>query len=143
MAAQKLEIHPAVVGKPVFLPLASLPVRAGFPSPADDYLETALDLNSRLIRTPSATFLVRVAGDSMIGAGISTGDMLVVDKSLEAGEGNIVVAVVNGEFTLKRFSWKRGYPELLAENPDFPPVRLIEGDELYIWGVVRHIIKDL
>jgi DNA polymerase V len=120
-----------------------LPVRAGFPSPADDYLETALDLNSRLIRNPSATFLVRVAGDSMIGAGIRPGDMLVVDRSIEAHEESVVVAVVNNEFTLKRFSRRRGCPELLTENPDFPPLRLTDGDEACVWGVVRHVIKDL
>jgi DNA polymerase V len=142
MPGQKLEIHPIVTGKPIRLPLVSARVAAGFPSPADDYLERSIDLNDRLIKNPAATFLVRVSGDSRLNAGINSGDMLVVDKSLEAGEGNIVIAVVNGEFTLKRFSRKRGYPELLAENPDFPPIRLVEGDELYIWGVVKHVIKD-
>jgi DNA polymerase V len=142
MAAHKLEIHPVVVGKPVYLPLASSPVRAGFPSPADDYLETALDLNNYLIRNPAATFLVRVVGDSMIDAGIQPGDLLVVDRSVEASEGSIVVAVVNNEFTLKRYSARNGCPELLAENADFPPIRLAEGDEASIWGVVKHAIKD-
>jgi DNA polymerase V len=142
-AAPRLEIHPIAVGKPLHLPLASSPLPAGFPSPADDYLEPSLDLNERLVKNPNATFLVRVAGDSMIGAGIHTGDLLVVDKSLEAAEGSVVVAVVNGEFTLKRFSRRRGFPELLAENPDFPPIRLGEGDEASVWGVARHVIKDL
>jgi DNA polymerase V len=143
MAARKLEIHLAVVGKPVCLPLASSPVRAGFPSPADDYLETALDLNSHLIRNPSATFPVRVVGDSMIGAGIQPGDMLVVNRSVEASEGSVVVAAVNNEFILKRFSRRQGCPEPLAENPDFPSLHLADGDEAYVRGVVRYVIKDL
>ena len=142
MSSHNIEIHPITIGKPIRLPLVSALVAAGFPSPADDYLERSLDLNERLIKNPAATFLVRVSGDSMINAGIHSGDMLLVDKSLDADDGNIVIAVVNGEFTLKRFSRKRGYPELLAENPDFPPIRFVEGDELYIWGVVKHVIKD-
>ncbi|MDR2390917.1 MAG: LexA family transcriptional regulator [Planctomycetota bacterium] len=115
MAAQKLEIHPAVVGKPVHLPLAPSSVRAGFPPPADDCRETAPVPNSRLIRNPPAAFLVKAVGDSMIGAGIQPGDMLVVDGSLEAAGGSVVVAVMNGESTLKRFSRRRG-----CEGEDMP-----------------------
>ena len=138
----KFSIHPVATGNPVFLPLVSSPVAAGFPSPADDYLEQTLDLTDRLVKNPHATFLVRASGESMLNAGIASGDLLVVDRSLEAGEGSVVVSVVNGEFTLKRFSREHSHPELGAENPAFPPIRLEEGDELYIWGVVRHVIKD-
>jgi DNA polymerase V len=105
-------------------------------------MEPALDLHHHLVKNPQATFLVRVSGYSMIQAGITPGDILVVDKSLEATDGSLVVAVVNGEFTLKRFSQRNGFPELLAENPAFPPIRFQEGDELRIWGVVKHAIKD-
>lgn len=127
----------------VSLPLAASLVRAGFPSPADDYLEAPLDLNDKLVRNPPATFLVRVDGESMRDAGIFPGDMLVVDKSLEAGDGNIVIAVVNGEFTVKRLFRRNGRVELRADNPRFPPIRIADGDELDIWGVVKHVIRDV
>lgn len=143
MQKRKVEIYPIKADAAPPIPLAADKIAAGFPSPADDYLEPSIDLNKKLVKNPNATFLVRVAGESMINAGIGPGDMLVVDKSEDAQEGSIVVAVVNGEFTLKRFSRKRGYPELVAENPDFPPIRFEEGDEMTIWGVVNHVIKDV
>lgn len=139
----KTNMFPVTKRKRLRLLFAGGRVRAGFPSPADDYQDASLDLNEQLVKNPAATFIVRVAGESMLGAGISPGDMLVVDKSLDARDGNIVVATVNGEFTLKRYRIVRGFPELMAENPDFPPIRLSEGDEACVWGVVKHVIKDV
>ncbi len=121
-------------------PLVLSRVPAGFPSPADDYIEGALDLNEHLIAHREATFFVRVKGHSMAGAGIADGDLLVVDRSLEAASGDIVVAVIDGELTVKRL-WRRGgRVRLLAENPAFAPIELKDGQELAVWGVVTSVI---
>ncbi|AOZ52673.1 error-prone repair protein UmuD [Chromobacterium vaccinii] len=126
-------------GQPVSLVLA--PVRAGFPSPADDYLDDSINLHEYLVEDPPATFIVRVRGDSMIGAGIDNGDLLVVDKGLTANHGDIVIAVLDGEFTVKRLHRIRGHCALIAENPAYPPIRLADGQELEVWGVVRGCVK--
>ena len=124
------------------LPLVSASVEAGFPSPADDHLERGIDLNEELIRNPAATFLVRVKGDSMRDAGIHAGDVLIVDKSLTPTDRKIVVAMIDGNFTVKRFR-KCGVQVFLeAENPDFPPIEVTEGQELSIFGVVSYIIHQ-
>jgi DNA polymerase V len=125
------------------LPLMAWPVRAGFPSPAEDYQESAIDLNEILAPNTAATFLLRVRGESMTGAGIDDGDVLVVDRSLEPAHGRIVVAVVDGEFTVKRLSRRGGAVTLEAAHPDFPVIRLQEGQELTVWGVVTRIIKSV
>lgn len=118
-------------------------VSAGFPSPADDYLEQHLDLNEYLIKNPSATFFVRVEGDSMVGASIQAGNILIVDRSLEASHGDIVIAVLNGAFTVKRFYKKQGDFRLIPENPKYPVISIREGDEFIIWGVVAHVLNEL
>ena len=125
------------------LPLYGCKVSAGFPSPADDYLEGALDLNEHLIAHPAATFFVRVSGDSMLGAGIHPDDILVVDRSLEASSGRIVVVALNGELTVKRLHIGRDGIQLLAENPTYSPINLQEGSELHVWGVVTSVIHRL
>jgi DNA polymerase V len=117
-------------------------VAAGFPSPADDHLERPIDLNEHLVPHPAATFVVRVAGDSMTGAGIRDGDLLVVDRSREAKSGSIVVAVVDGELTVKRLRLGRRGVRLEAENPAYAPIELREGTDLVIWGVVAHAIRS-
>src|SRR3990167_9156294 len=104
------------------LPLYSSTVAAGFPSPADDYLECKLDLNNHLTKHPAANFFVRASGESMIHAGIQSGDMLIVDRSLEATHGKIVIAAINGELTVKRLSCQGGILQLLAENHDFKAI---------------------
>jgi DNA polymerase V len=124
------------------LPLVSASVEAGFPSPADDHLERGIDLNEELIRNPAATFLVRVKGDSMRDAGIHSGDVLIVDKSLTPTDRKIVVAMIDGNFTVKRFRKRGGQVFLEAENPDFPPIEVTEGQELSIFGVVSYIIHQ-
>lgn len=123
------------------LPLVLSPVRAGFPSPASDYLDDSIDLHDYLVADPPATFMVRVRGDSMEGAGIEEGDLLVVDKGLTAHHGDIVVAVVDGEFTVKRLHYRHGYCELMPENPAYLPIVMAEGQELQIWGVVTGCVK--
>ena len=117
-------------------------VAAGFPSPADDHLEGPLDLNAHLVAHPAATFVVRVAGDSMAGAGIRDGDLLVVDRAREAKSGAIVVAVVDGELTVKRLRIGRQGIRLEAENPAYKPIEVRESADLVVWGVVAHAIRS-
>ena len=104
-------------------------------------MESALDLNAYLVRNPAATFMVRVGGDSMAGAGIADGDLLVVDRSEEAVHGKIVVAVLDGELTVKRLHLRNGARRLVPENPKYKPLRIESGQELQIWGVVTGVIK--
>jgi len=118
-------------------------VAAGFPSPADDYLESRLDLNEHLVKHPAATFFVRVSGDSMIGAGIRTGDLLIVDRSLEASDRKVIIAVLNGEMTVKRLSLNKGTVKLLAENENYSAVPVDDTVDFEVWGVVTHVIHDL
>ena len=125
------------------IPLYACGVSAGFPSPADDYLEGTLDLNERLIGEPAATFFVRAKGDSMIGAGIHDGDLLVVDRSLEAKDGRVVIAAINGELTVKRLVLKKGKAWLEPENPAYQPISFNEEDDVRLWGVVTNVIHPL
>ncbi|MEB3351425.1 MAG: translesion error-prone DNA polymerase V autoproteolytic subunit [Cyanobacteriota bacterium] len=127
----------------LLLPLAGESVAAGFPSPADDYVEVGIDLNEQLIRHPSSTFFLRVSGDSMVGAGIHHGDLLIVDRSLEPRPGRIVVAVLEGAFTLKRLARHHGRLRLEAANPAYPPIHLSDADDLRLWGVAVHAIHPL
>ena len=131
--------NPRRVPRPLFLSR----VPAGFPSPADDYVEGALDLNEHLIAHREATFFVGVKGHSMSGAGIADGDLLVVDRSLEAASGDIVVAVVDGELTVKRLSRRGGRVRLLPEAPGYAPIEFKDGQELAVWGVVTSIIHRI
>lgn len=124
------------------IPLYGCSVRAGFPSPADDYIEMHLDLNAHLIKHPAATFFVTASGDSMSGAGIASGDMLVVDRSLEATHGKIVIAAINGELTVKRLSRIGDKVQLLPENTHYKPIEITGDEELVIWGVVTHVIHS-
>ncbi|BCA95646.1 SOS response transcriptional regulator [Legionella antarctica] len=129
--------------KPVSsLPLYSSKVQAGFPSPADDYIERYLDLNAEYIKHPSATFLVTAIGDSMVDAGIYSGDVLIVDKSLEAVDGKIVIAAVNGELTVKRLSRKKGRVQLLPANSKYKPIDITDEQDVVIWGVVTLVLHE-
>ena len=118
------------------LPLLQHRISAGFPSPADEYIEKSLDLNIYLVRNTAATFFFRVMGDSMTGANIHDGDMLVVDRSIEPKHRHIVLAVINNEYTVKRLHSLGGVIELHAENPAYPPICFREHEELQVWGVV-------
>lgn len=128
--------HPAI-------PLYASPVKAGFPSPAEDYAEQHLDLNTHLIQHPAATFFLRVSGDSMVNAGIFHGDLLIVDRSLEPSHGKIVIAAVNGELTVKRLHKTPQGIFLMAENEAYPPIALHESDQVQLWGVVTHAIHAM
>lgn len=130
------------------LPLYACRLRAGFPSPADDYLEDKIDLNRYLAEHPAATFLVRVEGDSMTGAGIFPGDIAIVDRSLvdsdlKAMHNKIVLAVLDGEFTIKRLSVKGKTVLLLPENDKYEPINVTGANDFTIWGVVKHSIRHL
>jgi DNA polymerase V len=131
--------HPSAAR--IKLPLFGHKVRAGFPSPADDYVEAFLDLNEHLIEHKDATFFVQATGDSMTGAGIQEGNLLVIDRALEARHGDIVIAVVDGELTVKRLEKRRGKIRLVAENPAYAPIEFKEGQELTIWGIVTSVIQ--
>lgn len=125
----------------VSLPLFSHKVVAGFPSPADDYIENRLDLNEHLIRNQEATFLLVVEGDSMQKAGIKDGDILVVDRSIEPSDGKIVIAALDGELTVKRLSVKSTGTWLVPENDNYPPIPVREEADMVIWGVVTATIS--
>ena len=126
----------------VIRPLFTSGVSAGFPSPAEDHIERKLDLNELLIQHPAATFFVRVAGDSMKDAGINHDDILVVDRSLEATNGKIVIAIVNGELTVKRLERNRTSCNLVAANSDYSPIEITEDFDFSIWGVVTSVIHQ-
>ncbi len=125
------------------LPLASCRVEAGFPSPADDYMERSLDLNEHVIKHPSATYFVRASGDSMTGAGIFDGDLLIVDRSLEPSHGKVAIVEVDGELTVKRLSKTKGRFSLHSENVNYPPIELQGDAEVMVWGIVTHVLHKL
>ena len=118
-------------------------VCAGFPSPAQDYVEGGMDLNRELVKNPAATFFGRVSGDSMTGAGIEDGDLIVIDKSLEASEGDIAVCFLDGEFTLKRIHIEKDVIWLVPENPKYRKIRVTADQHFMVWGVVTYSIKDI
>jgi DNA polymerase V len=125
------------------LPMYGNKLSAGFPSPADDFLDKKIDLNEHLIKHPAATFFVRVEGDSMIHAGIFSGDTLIVDRSLQASNGKVVVAVLNGEFLVKRIKKIRNKIFLEADNPKYKSIEITESMPFEIWGVVTAVIHPL
>jgi DNA polymerase V len=124
-------------------PLAAESVSAGFPSPAENYLEGELDLNKYLVKNPPATFFVRVSGDSMINAGIYPNDILIVDRSVETKNNDIVIAAVNGEFTVKRFIRIDNCIELRPENPIYKPIIITDEMDFGIWGRVTSVIHKV
>lgn len=132
---------PAMGKSPIRAPLFSHKVAAGFPSPADDYIEGRLSLDEHLISNKDATFFVRAKGNSMTGAGIFDGDLLVVDKSLAPSSGDIVIAIVDGDLTVKRYIRRGEQVILKPENPRFKEIEFKEGQELQVWGVVTSSVK--
>ena len=125
------------------LSLFEAAVSAGFPSPASDYEQDRLDLNKHLVKNPAATFFVRVTGDSMIGAGIHDGDLLVVDRSIEPRDKYIVIAVLDGELTVKRIRINRGKIRLVPENESYFAHEVTGDNEFEVWGVVTNVIHKL
>ena len=135
-----LDIHPVQIGAPLNLPFAEEGVRAGFPSPAQNYMGESIDLNKYLIEHAESTFYARVTGDSLCDAGVEEGDILIVDKSLTPRNGDMAVCCVGGEFTLKYLEVHSDYILLLPANYDYAPIR-VEADEYFtVWGIVTYII---
>ena len=125
------------------MPFATEGIRAGFPSPAQDYMTDTIDLNKELVQHPATTFYARAVGNSMTGFGISDGDLLVIDKSIEPVDGDIVVAFIDGEFTLKRIMKDENECNiwLIPGNEDYPPIKITEENDFIVWGVLTYNIK--
>lgn len=139
----KLILYSAELSSELELQFADQGIRAGFPSPAQDYMSDSIDLNQELIRHPATTFYARAVGDSMKGCGIDDGDLLVIDKAIDPQEGDIVVAYIDGEFTLKKV---RLEPDgsclwLIPANDEYPPIKVTEENNFLIWGVLTYNIK--
>ena len=132
-------IQPQRMGLPLYL----APVEAGFPSPADDYLDRRLDLHQHLVRNEAATFFLRAHGESMLGAGIHDGDLLIVDRSMDAAHRKVVIAALDAELTVKRLLHREGRVLLAPENPRFEPIDITESESVHIWGVVTYVVHKL
>ena len=136
-----LEFYSANTESSIALPLIDGGIAAGFPSPAQDYIDLKIDLNKELIDNPSSTFYARVKGSSMIDAGISDGDILVIDKSLEPHNGDTAVCYIDGEFTIKFIKIEPDAVFLIPANPDFLPIKVTDNNNFCIWGIVTYSIK--
>lgn len=137
----KVEVHKIDVSSTLPLQFADEGIRAGFPSPAQDYMEQAIDLNKEIVKHPASTFYGRVVGNSMSGEGIDDGDILVIDKSLELIDGDLAVCFINGEFTVKRVKLEKDFAWLVPSNPDYQPIKVTKDDEFTIWGIVTYTVK--
>jgi DNA polymerase V len=124
-------------------PLANESISAGFPSPADDFKELSISIDEEVVKNKEATFYARVSGDSMQGAGLDDGDLLVIDRSLEPLNNKIAVCFIDGEFTVKRISIKKDGVYLIPENSKYSSIKIDEENKLIIWGVVTYVVKKL
>ena len=138
---RNIEIHKIDISSSLPLPYADEGVRAGFPSPAQDYLEQAIDLNKELIKHPASTFYGRVVGDSMRDEGIEEGDILIIYKSLELLDGDLAVCFIDGEFTVKRVRLEPDVAWLVPSNPNYPLIKVTKENEFIVWGIVTYTIK--
>ncbi len=138
-----LEIYSADTKSTVSLPFVENGISAGFPSPADDFLDISIDLNKEFVKNPSTTFYGRVKGDSMINAGLSSGDLLIIDKSLEPIDNKIAVCFIDGEFTVKRIKIEKDIVWLVAENENYKPIKVTSDNDFLIWGIVTTVIKSV
>lgn len=138
----KLEFFKPDFDSAMQIPFIPDGVSAGFPSPAADFIENTIDLNKELCENPLATFYIRVKGNSMIDAGINNGDILVVDRSIEARDNKIAICLLDGEFTVKRIKLDKNCLYLLPENPLYQPIKVTENNQFTIWGIVTYIIKS-
>jgi len=125
------------------LPFIESGIKAGFPSPADDFLDLSIDLNKEFVKNQSTTFYGRVKGDSMQNAGLEDGDLLIIDKSLEPINGKIAVCYIDGEFTVKRIKIEKECIWLVAENEKYKPIKVTEDNDFLIWGMVTNVIKSV
>ena len=138
-----LEIYTADTTSTISLPIVENGISAGFPSPADDFLDISIDLNKEYVKNPSTTFYGRVKGDSMINAGLNEGDLLIIDKSLEPIDDKIAVCFIDGEFTVKRIKIEKDIVWLVAENEKYKPIKVTAENDFIIWGIVTTIIKTV
>lgn len=125
------------------IPLAHQGVSAGFPSPADDFKELRISIDQEVVKNEEATFYARVAGQSMQGAGLDDGDLLVIDRSKEPTDNAIAVCFIDGEFTVKRLNVEKNCVWLMPENPNYKPIKVTEENQLIIWGVVTYVVKKV
>ena len=138
--SEELEFYSAETTTELKIPLFESGVSAGFPSPADDYMDLPIDLNEFLIKHPAATFYVRVKGNSMEGAGIRNGDLLIVDRAEEPRNKSIVLGIIDGEFTVKRIKKKGSDLYLMPDNPEFKPIKINDNMNFQVWGVVTYVV---
>ena len=138
--SEELEFYSAETTTELKIPLFESGVSAGVPSPADDYLDLPIDLNEFLIKHPAATFYVRVKGNSMEGAGIRNGDLLIVDRAEEPRNKSIVLGIIDGEFTVKRIKKKGSDLYLMPDNPEFKPIKINDNMNFRVWGVVTYVV---
>ena len=138
---KQIEIHKIDVSSSLPLQFANEGIKAGFPSPAQDYLEQAIDLNKELIKHPASTFYGRVVGDSMRDEGIEEGDILVIDKTLELLDDDLAVCFIDGEFTVKRVRLEPDAAWLVPSNTNYPPLKVTKDNEFMVWGIVTYTIK--
>lgn len=138
---KKLQFYNTNTTTKLSLQLVENGISAGFPSPADDFLDSSIDLNKALIKNKDATFYGRVKGDSMIGGGLSDGDLLIIDKSLEPKNGKIAVCFIDGEFTVKRIKLEKNLVWLMPENKKYQPIKVTSDNDFVIWGIVTNVIK--
>jgi DNA polymerase V len=136
-----IEFYTAETNTELSLPVVTNGISAGFPSPADDFLDTSIDLNKALIKNPDATFYGKVKGDSMKDVGIHDGDLLVIDKSLEPQNGKIAICYIDGEFTVKRIKIEKDCCWLVPANEKYQPIKVTQENEFIIWGIVINVIK--
>lgn len=142
-AHRALEIFAPDLSGSLDLPFVNQGISAGFPSPADDFLDIKIDLNREFVKNPNATFYARVRGNSMIGAGLKDGDLLIIDRSLEPENKKIAVCFIDGEFTVKRIKKEKDNIWLMPENEDYTPIKVTVDNEFIIWGVVTTVIKKV
>ncbi len=136
-----LEIFKAETDAELTLPIADEGIKAGFPSPAQDFMDLAIDLNKELVKHPASTFYGRVKGDSMIDAGIYDGDILIIDKSLDPRNGDMAVCYIDGEFTIKHIKIEKTVIWLIPANEQYQPIKVTEDNDFLIWGIVTYSIK--
>lgn len=139
--AKNIEIHNIDVSTSLPLQYADEGIRAGFPSPAQDYMEQAIDLNKEIVKHPASTFYGRVVGDSMRDEGIEEGDILVIDKSLELIDNDLAVCFIDGEFTVKRVRLETDAAWLVPSNSKYPLIKVTKENEFIVWGIVTYTIK--
>lgn len=140
--ANIIDIYTADTELHIEIPFVDQGISAGFPSPAQDFLDMSIDLNQELIKNPSSTFYGRVKGDSMKNLGIDDGDLLIIDKSLNPTSGRIAVCFIDGEFTIKTIKIEKDFLWLVPANDNYKPIKVTEDNEFIVWGIVIHVIKS-